>query len=108
MYQAITERTRRFKLLAMECGIPIVLLCQLNRMSDTDNRPPDLMDLRDSGSIEQDSDIVLMLDRKDKTVPNLVMYVRKNRNGKTGKIGLSGDFSRGFTVFYEREIQPNE
>ncbi len=108
MYQAITERTRRFKSLAMDCGIPIVLLCQLNRMSDTDNRPPDLMDLRDSGSIEQDSDIVLMLDRKDKTVPNLDMYVRKNRNGKTGKIGLSGDFSRGFTVFYEREIQPNE
>lgn len=102
MYQAITERTRRFKLLAMECGIPIVLLCQLNRMSDTDNRPPDLMDLRDSGSIEQDSDIVLMLDRKDKTIPNLDMYVRKNRNGKTGKIGLSGDFSRGFTVFSER------
>ena len=108
MYQAITERTRRFKLLAMDCGIPVVLLCQLNRMSDTDNRPPDLMDLRDSGSIEQDSDIVLMLDRKDKTIPNLDMYVRKNRNGKTGKIGLSGDFSRGFTVFSERETNLDE
>ena len=108
MYQAVTERTRRFKLLAMDCGIPVVLLCQLNRMSDTDNRPPDLMDLRDSGSIEQDSDIVLMLDRKDKTVPNLDMYVRKNRNGKTGKIGLSGDFSRGFTVFSERDTNLDE
>lgn len=108
MYQAITERTRRLKLLAMDCGIPVVLLCQLNRMSDTDNRPPDLMDLRDSGSIEQDSDIVLMLDRKDKTLPNLDMYVRKNRNGKTGKIGLSGDFSRGFTVFSERDTNLDE
>lgn len=111
MYQAVTERTRRFKMLAMDCGIPIVLLCQLNRMSDTDNRPPDLMDLRDSGSIEQDADIVLMLDRytKAKTDPRLDVWVRKNRNGKVGnKIGLSGDFSRGFTVFSERDTSLDE
>lgn len=111
MYQAITERTRRFKSLAMDCGIPIVLLCQLNRMSETDNRPPDLMDLRDSGSIEQDADIVLMLDRhtKSKADPRLDVWVRKNRNGVAGRyIGLSGDFSRGFTVFTERDISLDE
>lgn len=109
MYQNITERTRRFKSLAMECGIPIVLLCQLNRMSEMDNRPPDLMDLRDSGSIEQDADIVLMLDRKDKTDPNLDLYVRKNRNGVAGRrIGLTGDFSKGFTVFTERDTSLDE
>lgn len=106
MYQAITERTRRFKSLAMDCGIPIVLLCQLNRMSETDNRPPDLVDLRDSGSIEQDADIVLMLDRhtKSKSDPMLDVWVRKNRNGVAGRyVGLTGDFSRGYTVFTERD-----
>lgn len=106
-YQAITERTRRFKLLAMDCGIPVVLLCQLNRMSDLEKRPPDLRDLRDSGSIEQDSDIVLMLDRPNgKTDPRVDMWVRKNRNGKAGDIliELSGDMSRGLTVFSERDI----
>ena len=111
MYQVITERTRRFKSLAMDCGIPIVLLCQLNRLSETDNRPPDLMDLRDSGSIEQDADIVLMLDRhtKAKTDNRLDVWVRKNRNGVAGRyIGLSGDFSRGFTVFSERDISIDE
>lgn len=112
IYQVITERTRRFKSLAMDCGIPIVLLCQLNRMSETDNRPPDLMDLRDSGSIEQDADIVLMLDRhtKSKADPRLDVWVRKNRNGKVpGRyIGLSGDFSRGFTVFTERDTSLDE
>lgn len=107
-YQAITERTRRFKLLAMDTGIPVVLLCQLNRMADTENRPPDLRDLRDSGSIEQDADIVLMLDRPGgKTDPRVNMWVRKNRNGKAGDIliGLNGDVSRGFTVFSERDTE---
>ena len=106
-YQAITERTRRFKLLAMDIGIPVVLLCQLNRLSDMENRPPDLRDLRDSGSIEQDSDIVLMLDRPGgKTDPRVNMWVRKNRNGKAGDIliGLCGDISRGFTVFSELDV----
>ena len=104
-YQIISERTRRFKLLAKECGIPVVLLCQLNRLSETENRPPDLRDLRDSGSIEQDADIVLMLSRHTNTKadPDLDMWVRKNRQGKTDLcIELTGDVTRGYTVFYER------
>ena len=110
-YQQITERTRRFKLLAMECGIPIVLLCQLNRMSEMENRAPDLRDLRDSGSIEQDADIVLMLARHTnvRADPNIDMWVRKNRQGKADfGIGLTGDVSRGFTVFYKREPESQE
>ena len=106
-YQAITERTRRFKLLAMDLGIPIVVLCQLNRMSDNETRPPELRDLRDSGSIEQDADIVLMLARHNGNGlmdPNVDMWIRKNRNGVTGNyVGLTGDLNRGFTVFYQRE-----
>lgn len=105
-YQAISERTRRFKLLAMDCGIPVVLLCQLNRMSEMDNRPPELRDLRDSGSIEQDADIVLMLARHTNTLmdPDVDMWIRKNRNGRAGVcVQLAGDVQRGFNVFTERE-----
>ena len=107
-YQQISERTRRFKLLAMECGIPIVLLCQLNRLSENENRPPDLRDLRDSGTIEQDSDIVLMLCRhtNERSDPNIDMYVRKNRQGPANVlIELTGDVDRGFTVFHARGIK---
>ena len=104
-YQQISERTRRFKLLAMECGIPVVLLCQLNRMSETEHRSPDLRDLRDSGSIEQDADIVLMLNRHtdQRSDPNIDMWVRKNRQGRADVcIYLTGDVDRGFTVFNSR------
>ena len=104
-YQQIAERTRRFKLLAMDCGIPVVLLCQLNRMSETENRPPELRDLRDCGTIEQDGDIVLMMSRHTnvKTDPDVDMWVRKNRQGKCDLcVELNGDESRGFTVFRER------
>lgn len=104
-YQQISERTRRFKLLAMECGIPIILLCQLNRLSESEHRPPDLRDLRDSGSIEQDADIVLMLCRhtNDRSDPEIDMWVRKNRQGRADvRIELTGDVQRGFTVFHSR------
>ena len=75
--QQIANITSSFKALAKEVGIPIVLLCQLNRASAYEDRPPQLFDLRDSGSIEQDADIVLMLEQaKDNT---LNMWVRKNR-----------------------------
>ena len=105
LYQQIKERTRRFHQLAEECRIPIVVLCQLNRMSETENRPPDFRDLRDSGSIEEDANIVLMLARHTNTRadPDVDMWVRKSRNGKTDFcIELTGDFTRGFTVFKER------
>jgi replicative DNA helicase len=105
-YQAITERTRRFKTLAMDCGIPVVLLCQLNRLADAENRPPELRDLRDSGSIEQDADVVLMLSRhdpRDLADNRINIFIRKNRNGRANVcIPIVGDVSRGFTIFTER------
>lgn len=88
--------TARFKELAKTLGIPIVLLSQLNRNSvmNGTKRAPMLADLRDSGAIEQDADIVLMLDPKtdmqtdfetgvpQKEVSLLNMWVRKNRGGR--------------------------
>lgn len=89
IYQQVTECTKRLKRLAKDCEIPIVLLCQLNRDMSKEGREPQLHDLRDSGSIEQDADIVLMLDRElsdDDTIShNVRMFVRKNRQGQVGK-----------------------
>ena len=85
--QSLGEITMRLKTLAKSCHIPIVLLCQLNRMSASEKRPPQLYDLKDSGSIEQDADIVLMLDRNGETGDArkiINMWVRKNRQGRAG------------------------
>ena len=79
--------TKRFKNLAQECNIPIVLLCQLNRESAKEGRSPQLTDLRDSGSIEQDADIVIMLERPKDEFGNIKrdhidLWLRKNRGGQ--------------------------
>lgn len=85
LYQRLGEVTGSLKATARKAGIPIVLLCQLNRETAKDKRPPELYDLRDSGSIEQDADIVMMLQREiisDETDSRLHMYIRKNRRGR--------------------------
>lgn len=89
--QMVGEITKAIKTAAMRLGIPIVLLSQLNREKDKGSkREPQLTDLRDSGDIEQDADVVIMLDQELKVVGTdvgaeerqiLVMYVRKNREG---------------------------
>lgn len=82
-YQILGEITHRLKATAKKLRIPIVLLCQLNRAIESTNRPPALHDLRDSGDIEQDADIVLMLGRPEDGEENQVnMYLRKNRQGQ--------------------------
>lgn len=86
--QVIGEITARLKSVAKECNIPVVLLCQLNRESAKEGRSPQLFDLRDSGSIEQDADLVLMLERPRDDMGTTIedridMWVRKNRGGKT-------------------------
>lgn len=97
--QAIGEMTARLKRTAKECQIPVVLLCQMNRNIESENRSPQLRDLRDSGSIEQDADIVLMLERdpEDRRVINV--WVRKNRHGKAGDIVFGLRANETFTDF---------
>ena len=101
-YEQVSDATRKLKLLAKMAGIPIVLLCQLNRASVADNRPPDLYDLRDSGSIEQDADIVLMLERSRKYENCIAMYIRKNRQGKTG-YNIVLEINDNYTRFTEKD-----
>ena len=87
MYQQISNITAELKATAKRAGIPVVLLCQLNRDSVKDGRPPQLYDLRDSGSIEQDADVVLMLEQvknslDEDATPDVNMWLRKNRQYK--------------------------
>ncbi len=94
--QEISQLTRSLKLLAKELSIPIVLLCQLSRANEKRSDPrPQLSDLRDSGSIEQDADIVTFIfreevykrDREDlRGVAELIMA--KQREGPCGVIPL--------------------
>lgn len=110
LYQAISELTPRLKRVAKECRIPIVLLCQLNRNTEAENRSPQLYDLRDSGSIEQDADIVLMLERASKSLDDrdVNMWVRKNRQGKAGNVLVGLRANDTFSDFEPRAIRSEE
>jgi replicative DNA helicase len=94
--QQVAEFSRGLKALAKELNVPLVVLAQLNRASEKENRPPRLSDLRESGAIEQDADVVIMLDRpKDQgdthqvAAPTMDCYIHKNRNGEVGDCKLT-------------------
>lgn len=101
LYIPISEVTKSLKRLAKDCRCPVVLLCQLNRNSVRDGRSPDLQDLRDSGSIEQDADIVLIIERIKTGGVNL--WLRKNRHGFGGEVCLRLDHDANYSNFKTRE-----
>lgn len=86
----IGKITRTLKKLAKDLQISIILLSQLNRSLETRaDQDPKLSDLRDSGSIEQDADIVLMLGRDLEYYPETMkVFIRKNRNGSLWEVEL--------------------
>ena len=96
--QQITEISRNLKALAKELNIPIIAISQLSRNSEmrTDQRPK-MSDLRSSGSIEQDADVVLMIYREDKIKKDSMkkniaeIMIEKHRNGPTGVVELYFD-----------------
>jgi len=106
----ISEITRQLKIMAKEMDVPVILLSQLSRAPEgrTDKRPM-LSDLRESGSIEQDADIVLFLYRdayynKESPTPNISeCIVAKNRHGNTGTVKMIWDGQ--FTRFSNMEMQ---
>jgi len=100
--QEVSEISQGLKNLARELKVPVMALSQLSRAVEkrgTDARPQ-LSDLRDSGSIEQDADVVMFLHRPDdEDRENQLLTISKHRNGPTGEIPL---FFRGDrTRFYE-------
>jgi replicative DNA helicase len=116
--QEVSDITRNLKLMAKDLNIPVVVCAQLSRGTESrgnKSHKPQLSDLRESGSIEQDADIVVMLYREDyyqKDEPNTEeggddsqkvnvnlaeLLVEKNRHGPTGKIKLA--WNPTFTMY---------
>ena len=106
--QEIADISRNLKLMAKEFGIPVLTCAQLSRASEkrTDNRPV-LSDLRDSGAIEQDADIVLFIyrpgeyDKEDPEKQNKAeIIIAKNRHGSQGtvKMGWLGQYTKFITM----------
>jgi replicative DNA helicase len=100
--QEISEISRSLKILARELNVPVLALSQLSR--SVESRPdkvPLLSDLRESGSIEQDADVVMFIYREDmyngknSSRPNIAeIHIRKHRNGATGQVDLFFDGER--------------
>ena len=104
--QEISDISRSLKALARELEVPVIALSQLSRASEQrgGERKPILSDLRDSGAIEQDADLVIFIhrpeyyDREDESKRGLAeVMLAKNRNGPTGDVQLK--FTREYTRF---------
>ncbi len=97
MVNQVTEISRSLKSLAKELDVPVLALSQLNRAVESRGGKPRLSDLRDSGSIEQDADLVMFIHREDKgkdesEKTNIAeILIEKHRNGPTGKVELYFD-----------------
>lgn len=112
--QEVSEISRSLKGIARELNIPVLALSQLSRAVESRTPPiPMLSDLRESGSIEQDADIVMFIYREVMYNPETEnkhlaeLYIRKHRNGATGKVDL---FFNGDKVRFEnldKSHQPN-
>ncbi len=113
----VAEFSRGLKMLGKELGVPIIALSQLSRrVDDREGKRPQLSDLRESGSIEQDADVVIFIDRSmndeeaenpkrpDKGVAKII--IEKHRNGPTGVADLA--FIPDFTKFEDLYIGPDE
>lgn len=107
--QQIAEVSRGLKFMAKNLNMPVLCLAQLNRSAEIENRMPRLSDLRESGTIEQDADIVAFIDRSEtgRKYPeaglNMVerdLIIAKNRSGATARVELM--LNRGATLFRER------
>jgi replicative DNA helicase len=111
--QEVSETSRLLKVHAKELKVPFIVLCQMNREIESEKgREPRLSDLRESGSIEQDADIVIFISRpgmyveelRDKKTGELLenyieLLVKKHRGGKLGKIQVKHNDS--MTEFYD-------
>lgn len=108
LVQQVTEISRSLKHLARELDVPVLALSQLSRAVESRGGKPRLSDLRDSGSIEQDADVVMFIHRDDKynensDRPNIAeIMIEKHRNGPTGKVELYFDDKKATFMSLEK------
>jgi replicative DNA helicase len=107
MVNQVTEISRSLKSLARELDVPVIALSQLSRAVEQRGGRPRLSDLRDSGSIEQDADLVMFIhsedrykDKEEKTNITEIL-IEKHRNGPVGKVDLYFDSAK--TTFLDIE-----
>jgi len=103
----IGAMTKTLRNVAGEIGSPMIVLAQMNRQSESESREPKLSDLRDSGEIEQDADIVAFLHlaqtaTSDKAEIDVSFIVAKQRQGTVGKVELT--YTRRTTCFSDRTV----
>ena len=111
--EEVAEISRSLKGLAKELDIPVIALAQLHRASD-DKKEYSLSDIRESGQIEQDADLIIFIDKKKYIDPNaspeeknsdeyqsdtVFLKIMKHRNGRTGDIQLR--FDKATTKFFD-------
>jgi replicative DNA helicase len=101
-YEQIGQMTGDLKAIAKELNVPVLALCQLNR--DADGQEPRLSQLRESGSIEQDADVVLFIHRESREKPEATLIVAKHRHAEVGKMTLQWSTSR--LRFEYPEVKP--
>ena len=110
--QEVSELSRSLKIMAKDLGVPVICLSQLSRANEKrENKRPMLSDLRESGSIEQDADIILFLYREsyyDRDNPSNAAecIVAKNRHGATGTVDLQ--WLPQYTTFTELDTRHEE
>lgn len=102
-YESVTYVSHKIKAMARDCGLPVILLAQLNRNLEkekrSEKRRPILSDLRDSGAIEEDGDIVglLSMEQENASCLTMLLDIQKNRTGKKGQTWFN--FQDTFTRF---------
>ncbi|MGP9528604.1 replicative DNA helicase [Glutamicibacter sp. AOP5-A2-18] len=103
-HELIAETSRQAKMLSVDYGVPVILLSQVNRNSTQDDNPPKMSELRESGAIEQDASVVILLHRAisgsdEEAKTTLQVGVAKNRHGTTGSFDLQ------FKGYYQKAVQ---
>lgn len=91
-HEFVADMSRQLKILAMDMQVPVIALSQLNRSSESrEDKRPGLHDLRESGAIEQDADVVILLHREimGNRTDEITFSIAKNRHGRTAPVDLT-------------------
>lgn len=102
-HEFVADMSRQLKIMAMDMQVPVIVLSQLNRGSENrQDKEPTIADLRESGAIEQDADVVILLHREimGENRGDLRMLIAKNRHGATGFASLT------FWGHYSKALDP--